>query len=195
MSGAASPAPRRRLIVFLPLLVFLGLAGLFLYRLGAGDASRIPSALIGRPAPTFQLPALEGANVPALDDADLKQGRVSVVNVFASWCIPCHEEHPFLMALAENPALKDVQIVGLAYKDEPENTRRFLGARGNPFSRIGVDRNGKAGIDWGVYGVPETFVVRGDGTIAYKFIGPLNAASLRDVLLPQIEKAGSAPQK
>jgi cytochrome c biogenesis protein CcmG/thiol:disulfide interchange protein DsbE len=185
-----------RLIVLAPLAVFALLAILFFARLGGGDASRIPSALINKKIPAFSLPAITGlSGVAGLADADLKSGHVSLVNVFASWCVPCHQEHPLLMQLAKDASLaqKGLRLVGLAYKDEPENARRFLATSGNPYSAVGADENGRTAIDWGVYGVPETFVVRGDGTIAYKFVGPLNAASLEQVLLPEISKAMQQP--
>lgn len=192
MSNAIRPAPRRgsRWLLFLPVIGFAGLAALFLLRLYAGDASLLPSAMIGRQVPHFELPPLKGVAVPGLSDADLRQGRVSLVNVFASWCVPCHAEHAVLMQIGRDPKLSDhVTLVGLAYKDEPENTRRFLGQGGNPFARIGVDARGRTGIDFGVYGVPETYVIKGDGTIAYRFVGPLSEESLREVLLPQIAAA------
>jgi cytochrome c biogenesis protein CcmG/thiol:disulfide interchange protein DsbE len=155
----------------------------------AGDASRIPSALIGQSAPALDLPALDGA--AGLKDSDLRQGHVSVVNIFASWCVPCHEEHSVLLDLAADKALaaKGVQVIGVAQKDDPENVRRFLGAKGDPYAKIGLDRDGQAGIDWGVYGVPETFIVKGDGTIAFKLVGPMSAETLASVVRPQIEKA------
>ena len=187
---AALPARRRGLFALAPLIVFLALGALLLFRLFAGDASRIPSALIGHPAPPIDLAGLPGA-AGGLADADLRAGHVSVVNIFGSWCAPCHEEHAVLLDLAADPALKakGVQLYGVAQKDDPENVKRFLGARGDPFARVGLDPSGRAGIDWGVYGVPETFVVRGDGTIAYKFVGPLTAETLASDLKPQIEKA------
>jgi cytochrome c biogenesis protein CcmG, thiol:disulfide interchange protein DsbE len=171
--------PRRRLFVALPLLLFCALAGLFLVRLYAGDPSALPSALIGKPVPTFALPALEGlrrdgADVPGFASTDLK-GGVTVVNVWASWCVPCREEHPLLARVAAMPG---VRLVGINYKDEPENARRFLGSLGNPFAAVGADTKGRAAIDWGVYGVPESFVIAPDGTIAYKQIGPLTEEAL-----------------
>lgn len=190
MSLDEIPARRRRgLLTLLPLLVFAALAVLFFARLFAGDASRIPSALIGQSAPALDLPALEGAG--GLNDADLRQGHVTVVNIFASWCLPCHEEHEVLLDLAVDKALaaKGVRLIGVAQKDDPENVRRFLGAKGDPYAKVGLDRDGRAGIDWGVYGVPETFIVKGDGTIAFKFIGPMSAESLASVVMPQIERA------
>jgi cytochrome c biogenesis protein CcmG/thiol:disulfide interchange protein DsbE len=189
MSTAMGEAPRRasRWLLFLPIIAFAALAALFFLRLFAGDASLLPSALIGRAVPHFELAPLAGTDTPGLSDADLRQGRVSLLNVFASWCVPCHAEHPVLMEIAGDPQLKDrVALVGLAYKDAPENTRRFLGQGGNPFARIGVDASGRTAIDFGVYGVPETYVIKGDGTIAYRFVGPLSEESLRQVLLPQI---------
>lgn len=191
---AADDAPRARWspLAFLPLAVFAGLAALFYFSLRGGDHSRLPSALVGKPAPAFVLPPLEGpAALPALTDADLRSGRVTLVNVFASWCAPCRDEHPVLLQLAKNETLRaaGVRIAGLAYKDEPANSRKFLGELGNPYALIGVDQSGRVGIDWGVYGVPETFVVRGDGVIAHKFIGPLSPETLRSELMPAIEKA------
>ncbi|MBZ9764617.1 DsbE family thiol:disulfide interchange protein [Mesorhizobium sp. CA8] len=183
-------APRRRLFVLLPLLVFLGLAGLFLSQLLSGrDASEIPSALIGLPAPRTNLPPLEGTNLPGLESKDFA-GKVTLVNVFASWCAPCREEHPVLLGLSQD---KRFTLDALNYKDQPENARRFLGDLGNPYQAIGVDPAGRAAIDWGVYGVPETFVIGKDGKIAYKHVGPLTPDSVRALLLPQIEKALAAP--
>ncbi|GLI91371.1 DsbE family thiol:disulfide interchange protein [Methylocystis echinoides] len=183
--------PRRSPLRFLPLVVFALLAGVFLIRLFAGDASRIPSALIGKPAPQFDLPALPGLGAKGFSTADLRQGHVSVVNIFASWCAPCRQEHPVLMSIARDDALKGqgVEIYGLSYKDDAANALNFLQEEGNPFQRVGVDPAGRTAIDFGVYGVPETFVVKGDGTIAYKFIGPLSPSAAATQLLPEIRKA------
>ena len=184
-------APRvRRWLVVLPLIVFGVIAALFLLRLYGGDPSKIPSALIGRPAPQTALPALQGltrdgAAVPGLDPA-LFKGKVSVVNVWASWCVPCHDEAPLLTEMAKDNRL---QVVGINYKDVPENARRFLGRYGNPFSAVGVDGNGRASIEWGVYGVPETFVVGRDGNIVYKLVGPITPDKLDSVVKAEIEKA------
>ena len=183
-------APRRRWLVIAPLVVFALLAALFAVRLGAGDPSKIPSALIGRAAPQASLPALDGLTsagiaVPGLDAAALK-GQVSLVNVFASWCVPCHEEAPLLLSLAQD---KRVQMIGINYKDGTENARRFLGRYGNPFSRVGVDGNGRGAIEWGVYGVPETFVVDHNGTIVYKLVGPITPENIESALKPAIAKA------
>ena len=180
-------------LVAVPVLVFAALAVLFLYRLQQGDPSRLPSALLGRPVPAFALPPLDGlardgTALPGLAAADLKGRGVTLVNVWASWCGPCREEHPYLMKLAER---RDIRIVGLNYKDQPENARRFLGQFGNPFTAVGVDASGRVGIEWGVYGVPETFVVAPDGTIAYKHVGPLTPAAVDGPLAAAITRAAA----
>jgi cytochrome c biogenesis protein CcmG/thiol:disulfide interchange protein DsbE len=195
---ASAPRPeaglhsRRPLLVFVPLVLFAALAALFVIRLYSGDASLLPSALVGRQVPAFALPPVEGLpDKPGFSDADLRQGEATLVNVFASWCVPCHQEHELIMRLSADPALAHagVRLFGLAYKDEPENIRRFLAEGGDPFAKIGADRKGRTAIDWGVYGVPETFIVKGDGTIAYRFVGPIGEVSYRSVILPEIEKA------
>ena len=189
-STPTAPAPRRSFLMALPLIAFAGLAALFWLRLGSGDPSRIPSALIGHPAPQTSLPPLtgllsDGTQVPGLDPAIFK-GKVSVVNVWASWCVPCHDEAPLLTELGKDSRL---QVVGINYKDAPENARRFLGRYGNPFGMVGVDANGRAAIEWGVYGVPETFVVGRDGKIAYKLVGPITPDNLNSVVKAEIDKA------
>jgi cytochrome c biogenesis protein CcmG/thiol:disulfide interchange protein DsbE len=188
----SSPPPRRaRLALFLPLAIFLALAMVFLARLlQGGDPSVIPSALVGKPVPEFELPPLagltrDGAPVPGLSDEDLAQGEVNVVNVWASWCGPCRLEHPLLMELAE----RGHRVVGINYKDEAENGRRFLGSLGNPYEAVGVDDDGRSAIDWGVYGVPETFVVDGEGVIRFKHVGPLTQEVVEGRLMPAIEAA------
>jgi cytochrome c biogenesis protein CcmG/thiol:disulfide interchange protein DsbE len=192
-SGTTS-SRRRSVLVFIPLVVFLGLAALFLIRLGAGDISRIPSALIGHPAPPTVLPGVAGLErngkpIPGLD-ADSFKGAVTVLNVWASWCVPCRDEAPLLLTLARD---QRVRILGINYKDSPENARRFLARYGNPYAASGADLNGRASIEWGVYGVPETFVVGRDGRIAYKLIGPIELNNLEKILKPEIEKALAAP--
>ena len=188
---ASSEKPRRRLFVLLPLIFFLALAALFFFRLGSGDPSRIPSALIGHPAPPTTMPAVpgllahDGKPTPGIDPADFK-GAVTLVNVWASWCVPCHDEVPFLEQLSKD---KRIQLVGINYKDAPDNARRFLNRYGNPFVATGRDEAGRASIDWGVYGVPETFLVGRDGRIAYKLVGPITADNLARTLKPEIEKA------
>lgn len=195
MTDNNATSPRRRSwLVALPLIAFAVLAGLFWFRLGSGDPARIPSALIGRPAPQTMLPPLEGltangAQVPGLDPAAFK-GQVSVVNVWASWCVPCHDEAPLLVNLAQD---KRIRVIGINYKDSPDNARRFLGRYGNPFAAVGTDANGRASIEWGVYGVPETFVIGRDGAIAYKLIGPITPENIDRVLKAEIEKALRKP--
>jgi len=181
---------KRRLLVLLPLVAFLGLAALFFFRLGAGDPSRIPSALIGREAPATDLPAVAGLErngqpVPGIVPADFKNA-VTVLNVWASWCVPCRDEAPVLLKLAAD---KRIRLVGINFKDQADNARRFLGRFGNPFAASGADASGRAAIEWGVYGVPETFIVGRDGRIAYKLVGPLTPENLEQVMKPQIEKA------
>ena len=179
----------RTALLLLPLAAFLALAAVFLMRIG-GDHSRVPSALIGSPAPKTDLPPLDGltrdgAAVPGLTNATFA-GKVTLVNVWASWCVPCHEEIPFLAQLARDTR---IQLAGINYKDKPENARRFLNRYGNPFVATGADRNGRTAIDWGVYGVPESFVIGRDGRIAYKLIGPINGTNFDAVLKPELEKA------
>jgi cytochrome c biogenesis protein CcmG, thiol:disulfide interchange protein DsbE len=185
---------RRSVLVFIPLILFLGLAALFLIRLGAGDISRIPSVLIGHPVPATVLPGVAGLErngkpVPGLE-ADSFKGAVTVLNVWASWCVPCRDEAPLLLTLARD---QRVRILGINYKDSAENARRFLARYGNPYVANGADLNGRASIEWGVYGVPETFVVGRDGRIAYKLIGPIEPVNLEKILKPEIEKALAAP--
>jgi cytochrome c biogenesis protein CcmG/thiol:disulfide interchange protein DsbE len=187
--GEAAPR-RRRLIVYVPLIVFLALAALFFFRLGSGDPSRIPSALIGRTVPQTDLPPVpglerDGKPVPGLAAGEFA-GAVTLLNVWASWCVPCHDEAPLLMQLAED---KRIRIVGINYKDQPDNARRFLGKYGNPFVAAGADQNGRASIEWGVYGVPETFLVGRDARISYKLVGPITRQNLEGVIKPEIEKA------
>jgi cytochrome c biogenesis protein CcmG, thiol:disulfide interchange protein DsbE len=184
---------RRRIVVLVPLLVFFALVLLFMISLYSGDPSHIPSALVGHPAPQTDLPPVaglerNGAPVPGIDAANFK-GAVSVVNVWASWCVPCRDEAPLLMQLARDGRLR---LIGINYKDRPDNARRFLGRYGNPFAAAGADANGRAAIEWGVYGVPETFVIGRDARIAYKLVGPITADNLGKVLKPEIEKALAA---
>jgi cytochrome c biogenesis protein CcmG/thiol:disulfide interchange protein DsbE len=188
-----TPARGRRILVLVPLAVFLALTALFLVRLFSGDPSRIPSALIGRPAPAVDLPPMEGLErdgkpIPGLSAADFR-GNVTVVNVWASWCIPCRDEAPFLLELASDTRIR---LIGINYKDQPDNARRFLNRYGNPFLASGVDQNGRAAIEWGVYGVPETFLIGRDGRIAYKLVGPLGAQNFEREMKPAIEKALAA---
>ena len=183
----------RRFIVLAPLILFAGITALFLVRLNAGDPSLIPSALIGHPVPQTALPPIaglkrDGAVVPGVDPASFK-GAVTVVNVWASWCVPCHDEAPLLMQLAQDQRLR---VIGINYKDDADNARRFLGRYGNPFAAAGADQNGRAAIEWGVYGVPETFVIGRNARIAYKLVGPITPENFQSILVPQIDKALAA---
>ncbi|MBI2719970.1 MAG: DsbE family thiol:disulfide interchange protein [Rhizobiales bacterium] len=180
-------SPGRAIITALPVILFASLALLF-WRGLSGDPSLIPSALIGRPAPEVTLPPITGSDIPAFDSASLKAGNVTVINVWASWCVPCRTENPLLMELAKRG---DIRLVGINYKDDPENARRFLGTLGNPFAAIVADEQGRAAVDWGVYGVPETFVVDGQGIIRFKWIGPLTPEALAGTLKTEIDKAKS----
>jgi len=179
----ARPARRRSLLVIIPVVIFAGLCGLFYVQLYSGDPHKIPSVLINKPVPTFTLKPLEGLlekgqQMPGFASSELAQGKVSLVSVWASWCVPCRDEHPYLMALSRNSG---AQMFGLNYKDKPENALRFLDELGNPYEAVGVDDRGRVAIDWGVYGVPETFVVDGKGIIRHKQIGPFDADSMARV--------------
>ena len=185
MNEPEKTPPRNPRLAIIPALAFAALAVLF-WRGLYGDPSEIPSALIGKEVPSFTLPALEGLDVPGFDSASLKTGSVTVVNVWASWCVPCREEHPLLMELAKR---RDIRLYGIDYKDEPENARRFIGTLGLPFEAMGVDEDGRVAIDFGVYGVPETFIVDGAGKIRFKWIGPLTPEALTGTLAMEIEKA------
>ncbi|MEQ8709606.1 MAG: DsbE family thiol:disulfide interchange protein [Rhodospirillales bacterium] len=172
----------RKLLYFIPALIMAGLGAAFYLQLGK-DASVVPSALIDRAAPEFALDPIEGHDRPGLASADFR-GQVTVVNVFASWCLPCRAEHPLVMALAERD---DIQVAGLNYKDKPEDARRWLAELGDPYDRIGADQTGRVGIDFGVYGVPETFVIDRNGVVRFKHVGPLTEEHVRKSILPAIE--------
>jgi len=183
VSGGRPP----RFAVYAPLVVFLGLAVLFAYGL-TRNANELPSVLIGKPVPEFTLPPVEGRQL-GLSASDLK-GEVSLLNVFASWCTECRREHPVFMRLqAENT----VPVHGLNYKDKPEDASNWLDELGDPYTRTGADLDGRVGIDFGVYGVPETFVIDKAGVIAHKHIGAVSKRALRETILPLIEKLRAAP--
>jgi len=188
----SSVAERRRAGALVwPLLIFGVLASIFAFALRSGDPSKLPSALIGKPVPDIALAGLEGLSdgtrpVGGFGGADLAAGQVSVVNFWASWCVPCVQEHPLLLALRERTG---VRIYGVNYKDQAAAARRFLGRYGNPFAAVGVDGDGRAAIEWGVYGMPETFVVDGKGRIAYKHVGPISAETLETKIIPAIRAA------
>jgi cytochrome c biogenesis protein CcmG/thiol:disulfide interchange protein DsbE len=174
----------RRLLFLIPVAVFIGV-GIGLAVGLTRDPSVLPSALLDKPVPAFELPPIEGRAGEGLSSADLS-GGVTLVNVFASWCVPCKVEHPVLMGLAE----RGVAIYGINYKDKPEQARAWLDELGDPFRKIGADRDGRVSIDWGVYGVPETFVIGPDGRIRHKFVGPLQARDLEETVLPMLAELG-----
>ena len=188
---AAKPGARRSFgWVAAPLLIFVVIAGMFAFALTSGDPRKLPSALIGRPVPATDFAALEGLvvdgrPVPGFTSADLAKGKVTVVNFWASWCTECIVEHPLLTDLASRTG---VEIYGVNYKDQTAAARRYLGRYGNPYAAVGVD-TGRNAIEWGVYGMPETFVIDGTGKIAFKHVGAISAESVEKSLIPAIEKA------
>jgi cytochrome c biogenesis protein CcmG/thiol:disulfide interchange protein DsbE len=189
VSAAKRPA-RRRLLILAPLLLFAAMAMMFAFALTKGDPSKLPSALIGKPAPPLALTAIEGLQdgaraVPLLTSDTLRQGEVTVVNFWASWCGPCVDEHPLLVELAQRTG---VRLVGINYKDAAANARRFLGRYGNPFTAIGADTTGRTAIEWGVYGMPETFIIDKEGRIAFKHVGPLTPDAIQRNVLPTLAK-------
>ena len=174
----------RYLLFALPLIALVALVAIFATSIDR-DPGLVRSVLIDKPAPTFAMAEVPELGVPGFDTASLK-GEVTVVNVFASWCIPCRDEHPLLVDLKE---VTGVRLFGINQADAPENARAFLAELGNPYDAVGVDRDRRVSIDWGVYGVPETFVVDAQGVITFKHVGPLTQQAIETELLPAIEKA------
>ena len=176
-------------IFALPLAIFAVAAAIFAWRLGAReDPHVVPSALIGKPAPSFSLPPLEGRGSEGLSNHDLAKGGVTLVNAWASWCTPCRAENAVLLGLKQ----RGIKIDGLVYKDKPGPARDFLGELGDPFDRLGFDADGRVGIDWGLTGVPETYVVNGKGVIVAKHVGPLDDYAVQSEILPAIRAAQAA---
>lgn len=176
----------RRVLYLLPVLLFGAIAAWFAVPLmKRTDPTLVPSVMIDRPVPAFDLPALPG-QAQGLASTDLK-GGVHVVNFFASWCVPCRSEHAELMKATK---LQGIDLVGIAYKDQPQDVAGWLASYGDPYRRIGVDADGRTAIDWGVYGVPETYVVDAAGRIRYRHVGPLSAADVEQTLLPLIRSLG-----
>ena len=176
----------KRALFLVPLALFLGLAVYFAVGL-TKDPRILPSALIDKPAPEFALDPLKDGE-QGLAKGDLG-GEVVLVNVFASWCVPCRAEHPVLMRLAEE---KTIPIYGINYKDKPEDAARFLSQLGNPFKQIGVDSSGRTAIDWGVYGYPETFIVDASGHIRYRHVGQIYPHQLESLILPLMKQAAES---
>ena len=179
--GGTAPGSRRGAL--LPVAVFLALVAFLAIGLTL-NPREVPSPLIGKPVPAFDLPPVKGRTL-GLASADLGKGEVSLVNVFASWCVACRAEHHVLMDLK---AQERVPIHGLNYKDQPDDAARWLAEWGDPYTRTGADVDGRVGIDWGVYGVPETFVIGPDGRIAYKHIGPITPEFVSERLMPMVER-------
>jgi cytochrome c biogenesis protein CcmG/thiol:disulfide interchange protein DsbE len=172
----------RRFLFLLPVLIFVGI-GVGLAVGLTRDPGTLPSVLIDQPVPTFELPPIARRGGPGFGSADLK-GQVSLVNVFASWCVPCRVEHPLLMALADD----GVTIYGIDYKDPADEAAGWLAERGDPYRAIGADQDGRVAIDWGVYGVPETFVIDREGRIRYRFVGPLQPRDIDETLRPMLDQ-------
>ena len=177
----------------LPLVLFLAIAGASYSLLSTEgrDASALPSALLDKPAPKLSIPPLDGlmtsseSPVPGVEPSALL-GKVSIVNIFASWCVPCRQEHPQIVELASDSR---IQMVGINHKDSTKNALAFLAELGNPYDMVGVDRAGRASIEWGVYGIPETFLVNREGRIIFKHVGPISEKDLENIFKPLIEDA------
>ncbi len=197
---SVSETPSGRPAISWPLMItalaVVGVLGFLGYMLMMPDrvAAVVPSALIGREAPQTSLPMVEGLmaedgeQAPGFEHA-LFEGNISLVNVWASWCAPCREEHPYLIELARDPR---IQVIGLNYKDQPGNAIRFLRQLGSPYDAVGADQTGRSAIEWGVYGVPETFIVGPDGVIEYKHVGPISRDIMVRMLMPEIERLAAA---
>jgi cytochrome c biogenesis protein CcmG/thiol:disulfide interchange protein DsbE len=179
---------RRRLIYLVPAVIFGVIAGYFLWGLDPErDPRFIPSVMIDQPVPEFALAAIEGMDGPGLKTADLTDGQVTLVNFFASWCVPCRIEHPFLIELVKRDG---VRLVGINYKNKAEEARAWLAQLGNPYAQIGADVSGRVGIEWGVYGLPETFIVDKQGRIRYRRVGPIDAYTLEREIRPLLRELG-----
>ncbi len=178
------------LIAILPFVFFVAMAFVFYLLLSPGrDREAIPSVLIGKPAPDLELAPVSGITANGIPVPGIPlgvfSGKISVVNFWASWCAPCRMEHPVITAIAKNA---DVQMIGINHKDKPDNAAKFLSDLGNPYERIGTDANGRAAIEWGVYGMPETFVVNPEGNIVFKHVGPVTANVYSEQILPLINQ-------
>ena len=182
----------KRVFALVPLLAAIVLGGFFLWGLDPErDPSQIPSVLISQPAPEFDLAPVPGLDTPGLSRADLVGNKGPVlVNVFASWCVSCKAEHAVLSRFVEHDS---VRLFGINYKDKPEDAVRWLTEMGNNYERIGSDLNGRAGIEWGISGVPETFIVGGDGTVLYRYVGPIIGNTAVTTFREAMRQAGILP--
>jgi cytochrome c biogenesis protein CcmG/thiol:disulfide interchange protein DsbE len=178
----AQPRRRRGHLFLIPLVLFVAIGGFLALGL-TRDPGTLPSTLIGKPAPSFSLPPVEGRDQAGFSQADLG-GQPMLVNIFASWCVPCRIEHPVITRLAE----LGVSVNAINYKDDPAKATSFLKELGDPFRKVGADRTGRTAIEWGVYGVPETFVIDKQGNVAYKHVGPMQPRDLERTILPLLEK-------
>ncbi|MBN2740611.1 MAG: DsbE family thiol:disulfide interchange protein [Rhodobacteraceae bacterium] len=174
-------------LMFIPPLIFAGLAGMFIWGMQREDPSQLPTVFAGKPAPPVQLEPL-GSFEP-FTDVELRDGKVKLVNFWASWCAPCRIEHPNLEALAN----EGIPVYGVNYKDTPSKALAFLSQMGNPYSELGADPKGQMALNWGVYGVPETFVVDGEGKVLFRFAGPVTERVIASDLRPLLEGKAAAP--
>lgn len=175
---------RIRVFMLLPPVIFAAIAALFFFGNFRDDRDSLPSAREGQPAPAVMATQLEGK--PLFDDATLRDGEVKLVNFWASWCAPCRAEHPLLEELAQ-----DVPVYGVNYRDQPDRALDFLEELGDPFAGIGADVNGRMGLEWGLYGVPETYVLAGDGTVILRFAGPITRETVANRIRPAMERAAA----
>ena len=177
-----------------PVLIFVAIAGMFALALKTGDPTKLPSTMIGKPVPELDYPAVEGLlenekPVSGFNFKTLANGEVSIINFWASWCVACVSEHPNLIALGK----AGVPIYGVDYKDTAAAARRYLGRLGNPYRAVGTDTSGRSAIEWGVYGMPESFIISGTGKILYKHIGPISQKDIETKIMPLIKEARSKP--
>ncbi|MBP7002713.1 DsbE family thiol:disulfide interchange protein [Amaricoccus sp.] len=178
---------RRNVLIALPPLLFLAFAAIAFVALKSAHRDELPSALTGHPAPSLAGAGALG-DLPQVDDAMLRSGEITLVNFWASWCGPCRIEHPELKALAA----AGVRVVGVNYKDDPAKAAGFLAELGDPYAAVATDPTGRIALDWGIYGVPETFVVAGDGAILLRYPGPLTPEIVTGRITPLLSAAGGS---
>ena len=171
-------------LMILPPVIFAGMAAAFAIGLQRENPDQLPTALAGKPAPAVQMTDL--GDLPGFDDAILRDGTVKLVNFWASWCAPCRVEHPNLMALSE----EGIPVLGVNYKDQSDKALGFLEELGNPYDAVGADKQGRMALNWGLYGVPETYVIDGDGNVVLRFAGPVTQRVIENQIRPALEEAG-----